>query len=251
MSAAGRGAVRIGTSGWSYDHWDGVLYPPRTPVRARLEHYVRAFDAVEVNTSFYRWPPPATFAGWAGRFPPGFTAAVKASRFLTHYRRLRDPDTWLERVREGLAALGPHAGPLLVQLRPDHARDDERLERFLERVPTGVRVAVEFRHDSWDADPVADVLTRHGAAWCVTDGAGLPTARRLTTDVGYLRLHGPADQPRYAGGYSEQQLRGWADLLERWRTAAHQVHVYFDNDIGGHAVHDARRLRELLRQEEG
>ena len=238
--------VHVGTSGWSYDHWVDVLYPPRTPVRARLDLYVREFATVELNTSFYRWPAEATFAAWGDRLPEGFRMSVKASRFLTHYRRLNDPDTWIERMVTGWRALGDRAGPLLVQLRPDHQRDDDRLEAFLARTPPDVPVAVEFRHDSWDADPVADVLSRHGAAWVVTDGAGLPRALRVTGRRAYLRLHGPPEGPIYAGGYSQDRLRWWAGLLQEWRSVVDEAFVYFDNDIGGHAVHDARRLRELL-----
>ncbi|WP_432501619.1 DUF72 domain-containing protein [Kineococcus arenarius] len=238
----------IGTSGWSYDHWQGLLYPERTPVRARLEHYAREFRTAELNTSFYRWPPPATFAGWRERLPTGFRLAVKASRFLTHYRRLGDPQGWVDRMVPGLRALGAHAGPLLVQLRADQARDEERLADFLARLPPGVPVALEARHPSWDTPGVHAVLARHGAAWCVADGEGLPSTEGIPVASGfaYIRLHGPRGAPMYASPYPEQQLRDWADRIRALDGVAREVHVYFNNDVGGHAVRDARALRSLL-----
>jgi len=239
-------SVFVGTSGWSYDHWVDVLYPPRTPATRRLEHYLREFRTVELNTSFYRWPDPARFAAWREQLPPGFRLSVKASRYLTHYRRLGSPEPWVERMVEGWRALGDRAAVLLLQLRGDHERDDDRLEHVLDLLPADVRVAVEFRHPSWDDDAVAAVLARHGAATCLADGAGVPAVQRDTGPLRYVRLHGPPRGPLYAEGYSDAELRHLADLFARWHAAGQDVYVYFNNDIGGHAVRNARTLTALL-----
>jgi uncharacterized protein YecE (DUF72 family) len=185
-------AVHVGTSGWSYDHWDGVLYPPGTPSRDRLAHYVRRFGTVELNASFYRWPRTATFAGWRQRLPEGFRLSVKAPRGLTHAKRLYAPETWVERIAAAWHELGPRRAVLLVQLHPAAARDDARLDHFLTVLPDWVRVAVEFRHPSWHDEAVFALLERHGAAYCVMSGAGLPSPRTCTP--------APTPTPTCAGG---------------------------------------------------
>ncbi|MBW8767767.1 MAG: DUF72 domain-containing protein, partial [Geodermatophilales bacterium] len=151
-------AFHIGTSGWSYDHWDGVLYPPGTPQRDRLAHYVRRFGTVELNASFYRWPRDATFAGWRRRLPPGFQLSVKAPRGLTHAKRLYQPEAWIPRLTSAWHELGDRRAVLLVQLHPAHERDDARLDWFLAKLPPWMRVAVEFRHASWHDEEVFDLL---------------------------------------------------------------------------------------------
>ncbi len=238
--------IRIGTSGWSYDHWVDVLYPPGLPKAKRLDRYTAEFDTVELNASFYRWPRDATFTGWRERLPDGFTMAVKAHRGLTHFRRLASPEPWVERFERCFSALGPRADSLLVQLHPAQQRDDARLEHFLSAMPGWIPVAVELRHPSWDHPQVYDLLERHGAAYVVMSGPGLACVPRATADLVYVRLHGPADQAIYTGGYSDDELRRWAERVADWRAQGRRVDVYFNNDLGGHAVRNARRLRELL-----
>jgi uncharacterized protein YecE (DUF72 family) len=238
--------VRVGTSGWSYDHWNGVLYPPGTPPARRLALYVEQFDTVELNASFYRWPAPRSFTGWRQRLPDGFQLSVKASRWLTHGRRLGDPHAWVERIVAAWDTLGPRAGVLLVQLPPSMVRDDERLDTFLGAVPGQVKVAVEVRHPSWECEDVYRLLERHGAAYCVMSGAHLPCVLRATAPFVYVRLHGPDHEHLYAGSYPEQDLRWWADRVREWEAAGHEVYAYFNNDGHGYAVHNARRLRELV-----
>jgi uncharacterized protein YecE (DUF72 family) len=238
--------IRIGTSGWSYDHWVGVLYPERTPVAARLGIYVEEFTTVELNASFYRWPKDATFTGWRQRLPDGFTMAVKAHRGLTHFRRLKSPEPWVERFARCWRALGDRAEILLVQLHPEQQRDDERLDHFLGLMPDPIRVAVELRHPSWDDAAVYALLERHNAAYVVMSGAGLPLVLRATTDVVYLRMHGPDSESLYAGSYSDDQLRRWADRVADWDAHGCDVLVYFNNDAQGYAVQNALALRALL-----
>jgi uncharacterized protein YecE (DUF72 family) len=238
--------VHVGTSGWSYDHWDGVLYPPGTPPRDRLAHYVRRFDTVELNASFYRWPRQASFVSWRRRLPPGFVLSVKAPRGLTHARKLYAPEAWVPRLTSAWHELGERRGVLLVQLPPTQARDDARLAFFLGLLPPWLRVAVEFRHDSWLHDDVFSLLERHGAAYVVMSGARLPCVLRATAPFVYVRLHGPDREHLYAGSYPEADLSWWADRVAEWAGQGRDVYAYFNNDGYGHAVRDAEGLRAQL-----
>jgi uncharacterized protein YecE (DUF72 family) len=238
--------VRIGTSGWSYDHWTDVLYPPGLPAARRLSRYVEEFDTVELNASFYRWPKDSTFAGWRAQLPDGFTMSVKAHRGLTHYRRLAAPEPWIERFERCWQLLGDRHGVLLVQLHPEQHRDDARLDGFLASVPESIRVAVELRHPSWDDPAVYAVLESHRAAYVVMSGPGLACIPRATTDLVYIRMHGPDPDAIYAGSYSTDQLRTWAGRIAGWHGEGRDVWMYFNNDLGGHAVRNASFLRGLL-----
>jgi uncharacterized protein YecE (DUF72 family) len=241
--------IRIGTSGWSYDHWAGVLYPPKMPVAKRLARYVEEFDTVELNASFYRWPRDATFRSWRERLPAGFTMSVKAHRGLTHFRRLKSPEPWVERFERCWTALGDRREMLLVQVHPELQRDVEmeaRLDHFLGCMPGWIRVAMELRHPSWDDARVYELLEHHRAAYVVMSGAGLRRITRATTDVVYVRMHGPADA-MYQGSYSSEELRWWAARISEWHGEGRRVLVYFNNDPSGHAVRNARELRNILR----
>jgi uncharacterized protein YecE (DUF72 family) len=239
-------AVHIGTSGWSYDHWDGVFYPSGTPPRDRLAVYASTFVTVELNASFYRWPPDRTFAGWRRRLPDGFVMSVKAPRGLTHAERLYAPEAWAGRIAAGWHELADRRGVLLVQLAPTHTRDDRRLDYFLACLPPWMRVAVEFRHDSWVDDAVFDILEDHRAAYCVMSGAGLPCVLRATAPFVYVRLHGPAHDYLCAGSYSDDDLYWWADRIAEWERSGNDVFIYFNNDGDGHAVRNASTLRSIL-----
>jgi uncharacterized protein YecE (DUF72 family) len=239
-------AVHIGTSGWSYAHWDGVLYPPGTRPGARLGLYAGQFATAELNASFYRWPAERTFAGWRRRLPDGFQMSAKAARGLTHAKRLYAPEAWVERMVGCWHELADRRGVLLVQLAPGHGRDDARLEYFLGRLPDWMRVAVEFRHPSWHEDAVFDLLERHSAAYCVMSGANLPCVLRAPAPFVYVRLHGPDHNHLYGGSYSYDDLRWWADRIREWDDSGRDVYAYFNNDGHGHAVRNAEALRALL-----
>jgi uncharacterized protein YecE (DUF72 family) len=239
-------SVHVGTSGWSYDHWNGVLYENGLPTKDRLARYVQEFDTVELNASFYRWPRETTFQGWQRRLPPGFQLAVKAPRGLTHAKRLYQPEVWVERIERSWHALGDKRSVLLVQLHPQHQRDDARLDYFLGALPWWIRVAVEFRHPTWHTEAVFEILERHGAAYCIMSGAQLPCILRVTAPFVYVRLHGPDTEWLYGGSYSDQDLGWWSDRIREWRDGGRDVFAYFNNDGEGNAVRNARTLRDML-----
>jgi uncharacterized protein YecE (DUF72 family) len=238
-------SAHIGCSGWSYQHWRGVVYPDGLPQRRWLEHYATLFDTVEVNASFYRLPRPQVVSGWVEGTPPGFLFAVKASRYLTHIRRLRDLGPGLERFYAAVEPLvsSPKLGPVLWQLPETFHRDDDRLAEALERVPPG-RHAFEFRHASWFALQVYELLREHGAALVIGDHPDRPfQAHELTADWTYVRFHHGTRGRR--GNYSEQELDTWRRRLAAWRSRA-DVFAYFNNDWEGFAVRNALRLDRAL-----
>ncbi len=239
-------SVFIGTSGWSYDHWNDVLYPAGTPTARRLQYYYERFGTVELNASFYRWPRESTFAGWRERLPSGFLFSVKAPRGLTHAKKLYAPEVWVERITRCWHELGDKRAVLLVQLPPAMQRDDARLDYFLALLPNWIRVAVEFRHPSWEAEEVYSLLERHGTAYCVMSGANLPCVLRATAPFVYVRMHGPDTHHLYGGSYTDGDLRWWADRIREWQGAGKDVFVYFNNDGGGNAVRNADTLRAVL-----
>lgn len=238
--------VRVGTSGWSYDHWVGVLYQPGLTAAKRLSVYAAEFDTVELNASFYRWPSEVTFARWRDQLPAGFAMTVKAARGLTHARRLRSPEEWVRRIEHGWLELGEKRAAVLFQLHPGLQRDDARLEHFLGALPDGLPAAVEFRHPSWDDPAVYQMLERHGTSYVVMSGAGLPCVLKATAELVYVRMHGPDQDRLYAGSYSDDELRWWADRVCEWHDQGRNVLMYFNNDGAGNAVRNARTILEML-----
>ncbi|MFE5871467.1 DUF72 domain-containing protein [Streptomyces roseifaciens] len=230
--------LHVGTSGWQYKDWRGVLYPDGCPQRLWLEEYAKGFATVENNNAFYRLPPPETFGDWHDRTPAGFVMAVKASRYLTHIKRLRDPQEPVGRLMRHAAALGDRLGPVLLQLPPTLRADPALLDTALGCFPDGVRVAVEPRHDSWWTDEVRAVLRGHGAALCWADHGSRPvTPLWRTAPWGYVRFHSGLARPWPR--YGRAALASWAGrIADTWPDRAH-VYAYFNNDPGGAAVHDA------------
>jgi uncharacterized protein YecE (DUF72 family) len=235
----------IGTSGWQYRHWRGLFYPDGLPQRLWLEHYAERFQTVEVNATFYRLPAPGTVAAWAERTPPDMVVAVKASRYLTHIRRLRDPEEPIGRLMAVARHLGPKLGPVLVQLPPGMRRDAGLLDAALATFPRGVRVAVEFRDGSWEHGDTWSALERRGAALCLTDRRSRHGALRRTAGWGYVRLHEGVAQPRPC--YGRGAMAGWAARLAALFGPDEDVFAYFNNDPMGCAPRDARVLAGLAR----
>jgi uncharacterized protein YecE (DUF72 family) len=229
--------VLVGTSGWQYRSWKGTFYPEKLRQADWLEHYAAGFATVEVNNAFYRLPESSTFASWASRTPDDFVVAVKASRYLTHIRRLRQPAEPVRRLLERITHLGPKLGPVLLQLPPNLTSDHQALEETLELFPSGVRVAVEFRHESWFTDRTRDVLSDRGVALCLADSPRRRTPVWRTADWGYLRMHEGRASPHPC--YGRQALRTWAEKLAAEWPEPCDVYVYFNNDARACAVRDA------------
>jgi uncharacterized protein YecE (DUF72 family) len=238
--------VWIGTSGWQYDHWRGPVYPRGLPQRAWLESYAARFATVESNSAFYRLPERRIFEAWAERTPDDFLMAVKVSRYLTHIKRLRGPAEPVDRFVGRVRGLGSKLGPVLLQLPPQLACDRDRLARTLDRFPSGFRVAVEFRHDSWFRDEIRDLLVEHRAALCLADRRGVLGPVWRTADWTYLRFHGGRARPRPS--YGVRALDAWADRLAAQWSADEDCYVYFNNDHRAAAPRDAARFARRVQR---
>jgi uncharacterized protein YecE (DUF72 family) len=238
------GAVHIGTSGWHYRHWKGPFYPEKLPASKMLDYYAQHFDTVELNNTFYRLPLETGLENWRTTSPPGFCFAAKGSRFLTHMKKLKDPEIGLERFFERIDRLRPKLGPIVFQLPPFWEVDEPRLEGFLRALPKRHRYAFEFRNPTWHSDRINRILRRHNAAFCIFEIAGFASELPITADFTYIRLHGPGGA--YQGSYSEATLQQWADRIDAWRKELRSVHLYFDNDQAGYAIENALTLKRLL-----
>ena len=228
----------VGTSGWQYKSWRGRFYPQDLAQARWLEWFAERFRVVEVNNTFYRLPPPETFEAWARRTPADFVIVPKVSRYLTHIKRLKEPEEPVQRFLRHAAPLGDKLGPLLVQLPPDMVADVARLEQALDLFPADLRVAVEFRHESWFTDDVRKVLESHGAALCLADrGSKLLAPLWQTADWGYVRLHEGTASPRPC--YGRAALASWGRRIAGMWGAQPDVYVFFNNDPLGCAVRDA------------
>lgn len=240
----GLARVWIGTSGYVYRHWrKGVFYPAGLPARDELGYYAGRFSSVELNNSFYRLPTPQMFDRWRGATPPGFEFAVKASRYITHIKRLRDVGDSLDLFLDRAERLGPKLGPILFQLPPTQHADTVRLQGFLALLTRSHRWVLEFRHASWHTRDVYQLLTDHAVALCVPIGGRVQPDRVTTAPFTYLRMH-RGQEP--AGGFTRRQLLSWAKQIRRLRTAGKEVYVYFNNDWEGFAVRDAMTLQEMV-----
>jgi uncharacterized protein YecE (DUF72 family) len=209
-----------------------------------LPRYAREFQTVEINNSFYRLPEEKTFRDWASIVPPGFLFAVKASRFLTHIKRLKDAEDPIKLSFSRARYLGPHLGPVLFQLPPRWKADPGRLREFLELLPREHSHVVEFRDDTWYTPEIYELLQRHNVALCAHDWHSLGWAEELTANFAYIRFHGTSG--RYAGNYPDHLLQDWATKIQSWATRLNHIYVYFNNDVGGHAIRNARSLRAAI-----
>lgn len=239
----GGAPIHVGTSGWHYDHWADVFYPAGLAAGERLTHYARHFRSVEINTSFYGLPEVETLTRWADQVPAGFCFAVKASRYITHMKKLREAKEAVATFLGRVETLGDRLGPIVFQLPPRWHANPKRLAAFLEELPGDHRYAFEFRDPTWFSPPVYDALRARGAAFCLYDLDGRESPREVTADFVYVRLHGP-DGP-YRGRYDVQALAGWAGAFSTWSGQGREVYCYFDNDEAGHAAEDALRLQEM------
>ncbi len=237
--------IRIGTSGWHYKHWCGPFYAVKTPASRMFNCYQQQFDTVELNNSFYRLPSEAALKSWFESTPDNFVFAAKASRYITHRKRLSDPQNAIDHFFTRMEGLGKKLGPILFQLPPRWHANPERLENFLQALPHRRQYAFEFRDPSWNQEATYAILRRYRAAYVITEIAGYRSPELLTSDFVYVRLHGPGEKA-YQGDYREDQLAAWANKIRIWAQTLRSIYVYFDNDQSGFAAKDALQLRALM-----
>jgi uncharacterized protein YecE (DUF72 family) len=238
--------IRIGCSGWVYKHWRGIFYPEGLPQKRWFEFYTTEFDTVEINNSFYHLPKAETFDKWRDQAPEGFCYAVKANRFITQAKKLKDPEEPLKRFLTPTRRLEEHLGPILFQLPPNMKINVERLETFLQILPNQLTSVFEFRHKSWYDEEILAVLDKHGAGFVAHDMKDLTSPRWASGKAAYVRFHGASG--KYWGRYSDEALLEWTDWCLEQARQGRTVWCYFNNDIHGHAIEDARTLKSMVRQ---
>jgi uncharacterized protein YecE (DUF72 family) len=236
--------IRIGCSGWQYKDWRGRFYPITLPQKEWLEFYAGMLDTVEVNNSFYRLPTETTFSNWRERTPKNFLFAVKASRYLTHIKRLKEPVEPLKLFWERARRLGPKLGPVLYQLPTRWEKNEKRFFTFLDALPNDPLQTIEFRDPSWYTDSVLRAIEAKGVALCLHDMPGSAPPREGIGPFIYVRFHGT--ETKYRGGYPDKALQEWAGWLAGQARSGKSVYAYFNNDVGGHALHDAQTLKGHL-----
>ncbi|HEY0653493.1 MAG TPA: DUF72 domain-containing protein [Chryseosolibacter sp.] len=243
-----KGKFYIGTSGWHYRHWVGTFYPKDLKQDQQFEYYKKHFDTVEINNSFYRLPSPETFERWRKESGKTFLFVVKASRFITHNKKLKDPETSYERFFTNVKMLKQKLGPILFQLPPKWNVNIDRLRDFLRALPRKFRYVFEFRNETWYTEEVYGLLREYNCAFCIYELAGHTSPTLVTADYVYVRLHGPGD--KYQGSYDNKQLKEWAKACRMWQHEGLDVFVYFDNDQLGYAAFNAKTLKEMVGIEE-
>lgn len=236
--------VHIGTSGFHYKHWRGTFYPGKMPASQWLDYYTQHFDTVELNNTFYRLPVESGLHNWRDSTPADFHFAVKGSRFITHMKKLKDPDQAIAKFFDRVDLLGKKLGPVVFQLPPWWEADSGRLEGFLKALPARRRYAFELRNATWHTPEIYRILRRHNAAFCIFEIDGKFSGMELTANFTYIRLHGPGGP--YQGSYPDSTLREWANRIEKWKEELKAVYVYFDNDQEAYAVKNALRLKEMV-----
>jgi uncharacterized protein YecE (DUF72 family) len=239
------GTIHIGTSGWNYRHWKPTFYPEKMPQREWLKHYAEHLNTTEINNSFYRLPSEETVRAWRDTVPDDFIFSYKASRYLTHMKKLGDPEDPLAKVYDRARVLGKRRGPILFQLPPRWRFNEERLEHFLKSLRDAYLHTMEFRDATWVNDRTLELLARHNVAFCIYELAGQISPKEVTADFVYVRLHGPGAE-KYEGSYDGRTLAGWRRHFETWADLGKDVYCYFDNDQKGYAVHNAIKMRQMM-----
>lgn len=240
------GQIHIGTSGWSYDHWKGRFYPDDLASSGWLGYYAREFNSVEINSSFYRLPTASTLQHWQDATPADFVFTAKASRYITHMKKLKGSRQTLPPFLERITLLGDRLGPILFQLPPHWRFNAERLAALLDDLGGACRCAFEFRDHSWFNEQCYELLSRHGAALCLYELEGFLSPQEMTADFVYVRLHGPG--AAYQGSYGNKALVAWAAACTRWTTSGREVYIYFDNDESAYAVQNAASLQTMIQE---
>lgn len=244
-STVKKGKAYIGTSGWHYKHWKGTFYPADIKEAAQFDYYKTIFSTVELNNSFYRLPPPSTFDGWRDNSPKAFLFAVKASRFITHMKKLHVGKREVKQFFHNVDHLHEKLGVILFQLPPKWKLNIERLHDFLSILPSGHRYTFEFRNPTWYDASVYELLREYSCAFCIYELEHHLSPMEVTADFVYVRLHGPGN--KYQGNYSNQMLDEWAGRCQQWQQQGRDVYVYFDNDQEGYAAFNAGYLQDMLK----
>lgn len=240
-------SIHIGTSGWHYEHWEGPFYPDHISSGEYLEYYSKFFHTVEINSSFYKMPDKETIREWRETVPEKFIFSVKASRYITHMKKLKDPAAAVSNLITTISLFKDKLGPILFQLPPNWHVNPERLDSFTKLLPRDQRYAFEFRDTSWFDSRVYEILEKYNAAFCIYEIGGLQSPRIVTADIVYIRLHGP-DGP-YRGQYTTPVLADWASTFSTWAKQGKQIFCYFDNDEAGYAPRDAMKLQDMVRRD--
>jgi uncharacterized protein YecE (DUF72 family) len=233
----------IGTSGWNYGHWIGKFYPEDMPKTKWFKHYLEKFDTVELNTSFYHLPKKSTFEKWYNDAPKNFVYSIKASRYITHVKKLIEPEEPVNKFITNVEGIKEKAGVILFQLPPGLKYNLERLTNIINVLPKKYKYTFEFRNETWWNDEAYELLKKNNIAFCIFELAGQLTPRLATADFIYIRLHGPGG--KYSGSYSDETLGDWASEIKNWNKEGKAVYCYFDNDDSAYAVYNALKLKEM------
>jgi len=239
-----KGKIYVGTSGWHYKHWKGTFYPADIRESLQFEEYKKYFSSVEINNSFYRLPTPETFAMWKKTTPPDFVFAVKASRFITHMKKLNLDKEGIRKFFTSVRKLNEKVGVILFQLPPKWRVNTERLKNFIRVLPKKYRYAFEFREHSWYNEDVYAILRSGNCAFCIYELDRHLSPFEVTADFVYVRLHGPGN--KYQGSYTLDALKQWARRCVEWQKQGKDVFFYFDNDQEGFAAFNAIDLQKLV-----
>ena len=236
--------IRIGTSGWYYNHWTELFYPADLPKSKWFEHYAKDFDTVEINNTFYHLPKEGFLKKWHVQAPKHFIYSVKANRYITHIKRLKDTSEALERFLERVNILKEKLGPILYQLPPGLHKDLDLLKSFIKLLPKQLSAVFEFRHKSWFSEDTFKLLNQFRIGFCIHDMPGIISPCVITADIIYIRFHGPTG--KYAGSYSKSALQNWAEWLKEQTKEVRSIYAYFNNDIDANAIRNAKTLKEQL-----
>jgi len=237
--------IHIGTSGWNYNHWKGVFYPDKISSDEMLSYYITQFNTLEINGTFYRLPSPKTLKHWKNTVPDHFIFSVKASRYITHMKKLNDPAESIKKFFDRVPLLGKKLGPILFQLPPHWHKNTGRLKTFIEALPDEYPYTFEFRDETWFDEDILKLLSEKNAAFCIYELGGKESPIHITSDFIYIRLHGPGE--KYQGNYTKKQLESWAVKFKSWVDQGKEIYCYFDNDYEGRAPQNARLLIDLLK----
>ena len=238
-------SCHIGTSGWHYEHWKGPFYPEDFSEKDFLSFYSNRFSSVEINNSFYHLPSEKTFRKWRDTVDNDFIFAVKASRYITHMKKLKDPQKSLTNFLSAVEGLKKKLGIVLFQLPPYWHKNEERLNSFLSKLPRKIKSAWEFRDKSWFDENIYKILSKHKAAFCIYEISGEMSPEIVISDYIYIRLHGP-DNKKYQGDYTKHQLKYWAEKFHNWLKEGKEIYCYFDNDQKGYAAKNAATLQQMM-----